>query len=85
MIEIVLHQVPGAQIEGVGDAAMMVTNAIFHAIQKEGTTTEELFEVLTIQAEFARQTLSLHQFFLAIASLLGGGFISASTRAVGRA
>lgn len=93
MVEMVLYQVNGAKIEGHSKSATRLGEpltqselaaAIFNAIPEEGMTPEEMFELVRIQAEWHQYELAPHQFLLSLARLLEGGFISASTRAVGR-
>ncbi len=98
MVEIVLHQISGAEIqrergeeirvvgqEAVAQMALDLRVAIYDAIPEEGITPEEVFELVRVQAEWNRIGVAPHQFFLSIVTLLEGGFISASTRAVDKA
>ncbi len=89
MVEIVLHRIPGAQIE-VEKATGLVAQygPIFNSIPEGGITPEALFDTVTKEEHPKSGVLTYHlphQFFLAIVALLEGGFISTEVRQLANA
>lgn len=88
MVEIVLHRVPGSDIESdrILGGQIALAASIYSAVSEEaaGVTPELLFDEIAKRHPDSQEGLPT-QFFLALTVLIRGGFISTAVRQVANA